>query len=103
MRIRSEDTVQVIRGNDRGKRGRVLRVDREGGMVVVEGVRMLTRHVRKSQKSPQGGRLQKEGPIPASNVQVVCPGCSKPSRMGRKRRADGRPVRVCRRCKTELG
>ena len=70
-RIRKGDTVLVIAGADRGKTGRVLRVDPRGGRVVVEGVNLKWKHVRKSQDNPQGGRSQREHPIQASNVAFL--------------------------------
>jgi large subunit ribosomal protein L24 len=70
---------------------------------VVEGVNRVYRHIRRSQKNPQGGRLSKEMPIDASNVLVVCTACGKASRLGAKVAADGGKVRVCRRCGADLG
>jgi len=66
--IRKDDVVEVIAGDHRGARGKVLRVDRKAGLVVVEGVNMVYRHVRPSRRNPQGGRVQKEAPIHFSNV-----------------------------------
>lgn len=103
MLIRTGDVVVVIAGNDRGVRGPVLRVVRETGKVVVEGVNKVYKHVRRSQKHPQGGRLQKEMPIQASNVLLVCPHCNRGVRLGTRRTADGTKERFCRRCKTGLG
>lgn len=104
MRIRTQDTVMVISGNDRGKRGRVLSVNREAGTLVIEGVHRITRHMRKSQRNPQGGgRLQREAPIHSAKVMLICPGCARPTRVGRISNAEGKRVRVCCRCKTELG
>jgi large subunit ribosomal protein L24 len=71
--------------------------------VVVEGVNRVYRHIRRSQKNPQGGRLSKEMPIDASNVLVVCTSCGKASRLGAKVTADGGKVRVCRKCGADLG
>ena len=71
MRIKLDDIVVVIAGDDKGVRGKVLRVDHEAGKVVVEGVNRVYKHVRKSQKNPQGGRLSKEMPIHISNVMLV--------------------------------
>jgi large subunit ribosomal protein L24 len=72
-RVRKDDIVEVISGEHRGARGKVLRVDSDKERVVVEGVNMVYRHVRKSRKHPQGGRIQKEAPIHASNVMPVDP------------------------------
>ena len=71
MKIRKDDRVLVITGDDRGKQGRVLRVLRDENRVVVEGVNYIWKHLRKTQQNPQGGRLQKEAPIALSNVKVL--------------------------------
>ena len=103
MKIHKHDSVMVIAGNARGKSGKVLKMFRESGRVIVEGVNIIKRHSRPSQKNPQGGIVQKEAPIHASNVMVICPKCSQPSRVGRKSVTDaatGRKhmMRVCRKC-----
>ena len=103
MLIRSGDMVEVKTGNARGTRAKVLSVRRADGKIVVEGVNRVYRHMRRSQKNPQGGRLSKEMPIDASNVLVVCSGCDKASRMGVKLLADGGRLRVCRKCGADLG
>ena len=82
MRVKVNDTVEVIAGNDKGSRGKVLTVNKKTGKVVVEGMNLVYKHVRRSQKNPQGGRLSKEMPIQVSNVMVVCEKCSSPSRTG---------------------
>ena len=66
MNIRRDDTVQIVSGNDRGKRGRVLRVIKGGDRLIVEGVRMMKRHTRPTQRDPQGGIVEREAPISAS-------------------------------------
>lgn len=103
MHIKVGDTVQVMSGNDSGQRGRVLSVDHQAGRLVVEGVNRVFKHVRRSQKNPQGGRLSKEMPIEMSNVMLVCSSCGKPSRTGARYRDDGSKERFCRRCATPLG
>jgi large subunit ribosomal protein L24 len=106
MLIRSGDMVEVRTGNAKGTRAKVLQVlpEKEGRRrVVVEGVNRVYRHIRRSQKNPQGGRLSKEMPIDASNVLVVCTSCGKASRLGAKVTADGGKVRVCRKCGADLG
>ena len=98
--IKKNDNVLVIAGRDRGKRGRVLRVIPAKGRVVVEGVNFIKRHTRPNpQKNIKGGIVQREAPLEASNVQLVCPECSRPTRVGRQRLDDGKAVRVCRKCK----
>lgn len=98
--IKKNDNVIVTTGRDRGKRGRVLRVVPEKNRVVVEGVNFIKRHTRPNpQKNVQGGIVQREAPIHASNVQLVCPECGAVTRIGRRRLEDGRRVRYCVKCK----
>jgi large subunit ribosomal protein L24 len=80
-RIRKGDTVVVIAGKDKGKRGKVLRILEKSGRVVVERVAMVKRHTKPSQKNPQGGIIEKEGSIHLSNVMPLDPGSDKPSRI----------------------
>lgn len=101
--LKREDTVKVISGRDKGKVGRVLRVDRDSGKVLVEHVMMVKRHTRPNpSKQIKGGIAERESPIAASNVLIVCPGCNKAVRIshhvdhvagGKTRRS-----RVCRKC-----
>ena len=98
--IKKNDNVVVIAGRDRGKRGRVLRVIPAKGRVVVEGVSFIKRHTRPNpQKNVKGGIVERESPLSVANVQLVCPECSNPTRVGRQRLDDGRRVRICRKCK----
>ena len=83
MLIRTDDTVEVIAGDDSGKQSRVLAGRSRGGQGVVEGVNRVYKHVRRSQKNPQGGRLSKEMPVQMSNVALVCGACGKATRTGR--------------------
>ena len=95
MKIKKGDSVEVKSGKDAGKRGRVLRVDRDRGRVVVEGVNMIKRHTRPNpQKKIQGGLVEREAAIHASNVMVVSPDSGRPTRVGYKILDDGRKVRV---------
>jgi len=97
--IRKNDTVLVVAGRDRGKRGRVLSVVAEKNRLVVEGVNMVKRHTRPNpQRNIKGGIVEREASLHASNVQLVCPECSKMTRIGHKVLADGRKVRICRKC-----
>jgi large subunit ribosomal protein L24 len=98
--IRKNDNVVVISGSDRGKRGRVLRVIPARGRIVVEGVNFIKRHTRANpQKNVQGGIVEREAALHASNVQLVCPECGAPTRIGRRLLEDGRRVRYCVKCK----
>jgi len=103
MLIRTGDTVEVRAGNSRGTRARVLTVDPATGKLVVEGVNRVYRHIKRSQKNPQGGRLSKEMPIDASNVLLVCSSCNKATRLGCSYAAEGGKRRVCRACGADLG
>ncbi len=102
MRICKDDTVLVLTGASSGKKARVLSVDKDNEKVVVEGVAVVHKHVRRSRRNPQGGRLSMEMPVPMSNVQVVCTACSKPTRVGAKIEADGTKFRVCKKCGAKL-
>jgi large subunit ribosomal protein L24 len=97
--IRKNDNVVVVTGKDRGKRGRVLKVVPEKNRLVVEGVNIIKRHTKPNpQRNIKGGLVEREAALHASNVQVVCPECGKPTRIGKKILGDGRKVRVCRKC-----
>jgi large subunit ribosomal protein L24 len=101
--LRKEDTVKVISGRDKGKSGRVLRVDRGSGKILVEHVMMIKRHTRPNpSKQIKGGIAERESAFPASKVLIVCPGCNKAVRIAHHvdHAAGGktRRVRVCRKC-----
>jgi large subunit ribosomal protein L24 len=106
MLIKTGDLVEVRTGNAKGTRAKVLSVRPEadgGAKLVVEGVNRVYRHLKRSQKNPQGGRLSKEMPIDASNVLFVCAACGKATRLGARVAADGGKVRFCRKCGAEQG
>jgi large subunit ribosomal protein L24 len=103
MRIRTNDTVRVIAGEDRGTTGKVLRVSLKDNKVVVEGVNRVYKHVRRSQRNPQGGRLSKEMPISVSNVLLVCERCGKASRTGDRYLPNGAKERYCKKCGASNG
>jgi large subunit ribosomal protein L24 len=98
VHVRRGDMVAVIAGRERGKRGKVLRVLPIGGRVLVEKINMMKKHQRPTQKLRQGGIIERESPLALSNVLVVCSRCDKPSRSGTKTLADGRKLRICKRC-----
>jgi large subunit ribosomal protein L24 len=106
MLIRVNDIVEVIQGDDKGTRGRVLRVLRQHGKVVkvvVEGVNRVYKHVRRSQRNQQGGRLSREMPIDASNVMLICPQSNKPTRVGVRYLPDGSKERYSKRTGASMG
>lgn len=103
MLIREEDEVMVVTGVEKGTRGKVLKVDRDNGRVIVEGVNKAYKHVKRSQKNPQGGRLSKEMPLDASNVMLVCPQTKKPTRVGVRYLKDGSKERYAKVSGESLG
>ena len=102
MSIRKDDLVVVLSGKDKGKQGKVLEVQPKAGKVIVEKVNVVSRHTKPRRQGEQGGILQKEAPIFACKVQRVCPKCSKPTRPAHKVQADGKKVRVCKKCGAEI-
>jgi len=102
MLIKVNDTVEVISGRDKGQRGRILKVDRTKGKVVVEGLNRVYKHVKRSQRNPQGGRLSKEAFIDVSKVMIVCPTTGKPTRMGVRFLADGSKERYSKKSGTSI-
>jgi large subunit ribosomal protein L24 len=103
MHIKTNDIVIVIAGDDKNTRGKVLRIDHQAGKVVVEGVNRVYKHVRRSQRNPQGGRLNKEMPVQISNVLLICNKCNRGVRTGARFQKDGSKERFCRKCGTTLG
>jgi large subunit ribosomal protein L24 len=89
MHIRKDDIVVILAGDDKGKRGKVLRVLRAENKVVVEGINRVYKHLKPSRKNPQGGRLSKEMPVDASNVALIDPQTNTPTRVGVRYTADG--------------
>ena len=102
VHVKSNDQVQIISGEDRGKKGRVLSVNPKTGKVIVEGINIQTKHTRPTQSNPQGGVVERPGPIDASNVQLVCPSCRKTTRPIRERTSSGELVRKYRRCQKAI-
>jgi large subunit ribosomal protein L24 len=97
MNFRIDDEVEVVAGADKGHRGKILKIDRKVNKVVVEGAGRVWKHVRKSQKNPQGGRLNKEMPISASNVMLLDPQSGKPTRVGVRFLEDGSKERFAKK------
>jgi len=102
-RLRKNDLVEVISGKDAGKKGKILKVLPDKNRVIVQGVGFVKKHTRPNpQRNIKGGIAEREGPIHASNVMVVCGECSRRTRIGSKKLADGGKVRICRRCEGVL-
>ena len=96
--LKVNDQVEVIAGKDKGRVGKVIRVNATDGKAVVEKINMIKRHAKPSQMNQQGGIIEKEAAIDASNLMVICPKCSKTSRVGKKILEDGSKVRICKKC-----
>jgi large subunit ribosomal protein L24 len=103
MLIRKGDMVRVITGDDAGSTARVLRVLTDKGKIVVEGVNKVYKHMKPSRRNPQGGRLSKEMPIDASNVMLIDPSTSRPTRVGVRILSDGSKERFAKRSGAALG
>ena len=97
MRIKKNDTVLVIAGNAKGSRGKILKVLPENNRVIVEKINLIKRHQRRTQTNPQGGIIEKEAPINASNVMLVCPNTKQPTRIGKEILSDGSRARVSKK------
>jgi large subunit ribosomal protein L24 len=102
MKIKRNDIVMVISGDDRGKTGKVLRVLKDEGRLIVEGINFVWKHMRKSKDYPKGARIRKEAPIAISNVKVVCQSCGKPTKVAMRFLEGGQKLRVCKRCKEAI-
>ena len=101
LKIKKNDTVVILSGKDKGKQGKVLSVDPEARKVVVEKVNVASRHQKPRRQGEEGGIVKREAAIYASKVQVVCPKCSKATRVAYEIK-DGKKVRTCKKCGAEL-
>ncbi len=102
MNIKKNDTVIVLSGKDKGKKGKVQRTLPESGKVLVEGINLATCHVKPRKQGDEGGIIRRESPIYACKVMRVCPKCDKPTRAAYKLTDDGKKVRVCKLCGAEI-
>jgi large subunit ribosomal protein L24 len=102
LKIKKGDTVLVVSGRERGKSGKVTRVAPDHAHVFVERLNMVKRHQKPRGQQGGGGIVEKEAPLPISNVMYLCGKCNEPVRVGRKQLEDGRRVRVCRGCGEQI-
>lgn len=98
MRIKVNDTVEVITGKNKGKRGKVMSIDRKSGRAVVAGVKQVSKHVKPSQRNPRGGILKIEQPVQLSNLMFVCPVCGKATKLGARFNDEGTKELFCKKC-----
>lgn len=100
--IKKDDTVMVVTGEERGKKGRVLAVYPKQEKLLIEKLNIIKRHMKPSKKYTQGGIIEKESPIHRSNVMLICSKCNKPVKIEHKILEDGAKVRICKNCKELL-
>lgn len=102
LKVKKNDRVKIIQGKDRGKIGKVLRVDPAKNKLYVEGINIIKKHTRKKGQNQPGGIISKEGPLHISNVELICPNCGKPTRVGFEVKDSGEKLRVCKRCRQQI-
>ena len=102
MKIKKGDTVKIVLGRDRGKKGKVLQVLPKSNKLSIEGLNLQIRHTRPKKEGEKGQRIQVASPTDISNVMLVCPKCNKPTRVGYKILANKKKLRLCRKCKQEF-
>jgi large subunit ribosomal protein L24 len=98
VHVKTGDTVIILSGKERGKKGKILAVSPKEGKVIIEGRNMVSKHVKPRKMGDQGGIVKAEGAMYACKVQVVCPRCGKPTRVGHKVYEDGTKERICKKC-----
>jgi large subunit ribosomal protein L24 len=102
MKLRVNDKVEVIAGKDKGRVGKVLKIDRDTNHVVVERINMIKKHQKAKEATQSGQIIEREAAIDCSNVMVVCPECAETVRIGRKVLEDGTKTRMCKSCKATI-
>jgi len=98
VHIKKGDTVKIITGKENGKTGKIIKIDKEKGIALVQGLNMVKRHTKPSQQTPEGGVVEKEAPVKLSNVMLVCNRCKKSTRYATKQVEGKKNLRVCRHC-----
>ena len=102
FKIRRDDTVEILAGKDRGKRGKILEIVTATSRARVQGANIVKRHLKPTGRARQAGIVEKEAPIHISNLALVCSKCSRPTRVGHRFLADGTKVRVCKKCDEQV-
>ena len=98
VHVKTGDTVVVLSGKDKGKKGKVLAVSPKEGKVIIEKINIVSKHIKPRRMGEPGGIIKAEGAMYASKVQIVCPRCKKPTRVGHKLYDDGTKSRICVKC-----
>ncbi len=99
LHIKKDDTVVILSGKDKGKQGKVLETSPKEQKVIVEGINMVTKHVKPRKAGQSGGIVKAEGPFYACKAMLICPSCAKPTRLAHKILEDGTKMRLCKKCK----
>lgn len=102
LRIKKNDTVMVTSGKDKGKTGKVMQINREASLALIEGVNLAKKHVRRTKENQQGGIVQVERPISLSNIMLLCKNCNRPVKIGYQIAKDNTKTRFCRKCKQPI-
>ena len=103
LSIKKNDTVLVVTGKEKGKKGRVISVEPKNDKILIERINIIKRHMKPSKKYSQGGIIEKEAPLHISNVMLICSKCGKPTRIGNTVLSDGKKARICKKCKEVIG
>ena len=102
MRIKKDDKVKIIAGKDAGKKGKVLNIFRTTGKITVEGINIVKKHLKPKKDGEKGQRVEIASPLDVSNAMLICPNCSKETRVGYVTDQDGKKSRVCKKCKKNI-
>ena len=102
LKIKKNDKVRIVKGKDRGKTGKVLRIASGGGWLYVAKANIVSIHTRQKDQSKPGGVVKKEGPIRMENVKIICPNCGKPARVGFEVKSPGEKARICKKCNQQI-
>jgi len=97
-KLKKKDNVLIICGEDKGKSGKIIEIFPHKNRLIIEGINLLKKHMKPTQKTPQGGIIRQEGPIHISNVRLVCNKCNKPTSTKNGMTKEGKKVRVCKKC-----
>ena len=102
QKIKKNDIVQIIKGKDKGKQGKIISLVKDGACAIVEGLNLSKKHKRQSRQDQKGGIITIEMPVSVANLMIFCKHCSKPSRIGIMAQKDGTKTRICKSCKEAL-
>ncbi len=102
VHVKTGDTVMVLNGKERGKKGKIIAVSPKEGKVIIEGINVVSKHVKPRRQGQEGGIVKTEGAMYACKVQLVCSHCGKPTRIGHKINNEGKKERICKKCGESL-